>query len=242
MSRKSQLEKWDAKWAKQQVDEQVVIEAKMKEGQQNESVWNEEIEKGEIKIKTEGKVAFVADRDALTSSNLQKFLSGLSREGVKDCLKDIEESSYEANKRFFNSQLEVIYKVQEQASYDGTIRALRDFNNAKENGKMRAFNDVFSNETKGTKQEIKITENQPQQKEDDIVDIVEQHTENTDLDSIILEAYELGVNVLTGSAMKKFGGKYSTAYQKFMKENRGVRGAWRNHVEKVLGGVIDIDN
>lgn len=256
MSRKSQVEKFNAKWNKKKQDENVVTEQKARAEKEQKSVMSQAkslgVERGEIRIHTSpekkaGDVVFAADFEAVTSGTFQKIMSGLSREGVRDSLKEIEDVSYNANLRFFNSQLEMLYKVQEQASYDGTIRALHDYNVAQEKGQLRAFNEMFNMMTKqeepDVKDEPKIDVKVEKHEEPVKEEVVEQYVAyeakrefNTDdaIRKCIIKANELGVDVYNGKAMRDFGGSFSTAYQRFLKMNKGIKGAWKEHVTNVL--------
>lgn len=251
MSRKSQVDKWNAKWSKKQIDENVIAEQKAKEERETKTpllqAKTEGITKGEIRIHTErdespGEVVFAADYDALNSGTLQKVLSGLSREGVRDTLKEIEDVSYNANMRFFNSQLEMIYKVQEQASYDGTLRALKDFNHAQELGQLRAFNELFNNQQVKTQQEERQNKNTQDNFDYNITaneviavkDKIRYDNYLDELKELVIEAHNRGLDPTNGKLFKKQGSRHSGLYQRYMRDNKGVKGAWKSHIQEVL--------
>ena len=57
---------------------------------------------------------------------------------------------------------------------------------------------------------------------------------NVSLDQAIILLNEAGINPTVGATWTKQGGRFSTLYVNFMKDNKGIKGAWRNHVLSVL--------
>lgn len=245
--RKTQLEKWQAKYGKMYADEQHIAEKLAKDAMEEREktaldyTKNDTVNKGEIIIKTQAtnessEVVFAADAEALSSNTLQQFLSGLSKAGIQDSLKDIEEAAYRSQVRFLNSQLEILYKIQEQAAYDGTLRALKDFAIAQEQGVMRAFKDILSNQQQAN-EEHKFETRPSNENEFEIRSIASQISTTKfedELNSLIVQAVEKGIDPRVGKAFKKLGPRFNTMYQKFVMKNKGIKGAWRNYVDDFL--------
>lgn len=55
-----------------------------------------------------------------------------------------------------------------------------------------------------------------------------------ELEKAILKAHGDGINVEIGASFKKSSSRNSGLYQKFYRDNMGIKGAWADHVQAIL--------
>lgn len=55
-----------------------------------------------------------------------------------------------------------------------------------------------------------------------------------ELEKAILKAHSDGINVISGMSFKKSSSRNSGLYQRFYRENKGIKGAWNDHVQAIL--------
>lgn len=222
MTRKSQVEKFNARMGKKKADTVVIREAEAKAAQH--------------KASQEGQVEEMTKQVGI---NTEDVIAVITREGAAPFAKMFTNSAEESMKAVMQSETfrDVIRSVVREVVADEIASAVR--------GVFRGLNDVvkdaagevveeaISFEVKQHVDELlddEKKEDEPKRKysRKGSIDWGDKEFAKNYMFSLLEEAEALGVDITKGKQFKQVGGKFNTAYQKGLPAlYDGARGAWK---------------
>lgn len=210
LSRKSQLEKFEARMAKAKMDEDVIKKS---------NIDNSTLEKtGEKIVKKYGlsteDIFAIITRDSIGSfihlwnNSMENVLRETLRTEIRDIVKDV-------------------IRDEMMEAYMGIIKGMGSINIKeiiKEETEDFIKNDLMTvnrEETDSIKKQVrrrskKMTDYRPE------------------LEAAIIDAKIKGFDPHKGSEFKNINSRNSSLYTYFMKDNKGIKGAWKKHVDNIL--------
>lgn len=239
--RKSQVEKFNRKWSKQAQDEQVIRETQAKK-EASKTI----MDKGEDVMKKNGgnpeDVFMVIARDSVELFTNMFDVKKDVEQGVAGLSDSIKEMVRNEVRSVVREELEIavrgVFKGIAQglgaSNTQGKVEEVQHPTPVEpvefELGVGSSLDELYNKYNTSTG----VTEDT-----EEVGIMVEPNTYELDKDTTLETAIALaemqGVDPTKGKEFKALGGRYSTLYQRFMKENKGVRGAWKTKVIEVLG-------
>lgn len=205
---KSQLEKFHNRQAKMKVDEVAVQEDLLKNST----------------VKKQGQK--VAEKHGISTEDIFAIIT---RESMGSFVKLWNNSMETVVRETLRTEVKTIMReiIQEEMveAYRGIVKG------------MTSVEDIVKQEMEEIiREEIipTVTKPSPTKEKRSYAKSKSPNAHSAELEQSIIEAFENGNKVLEGATFKKVKPRYSTLYQRFMKENKGVKGAWYNHVNNIL--------
>lgn len=221
MSRKSQLEKFEARVAKAKKDEEVIKQSEIKENT------------------LENRAGKIVKNYGLSTEDIFMIIT---RESSETFVKMWNNSMENVVRETLRTEIKAIVQetIQQELAeaYRGIIKGMTTA--AVEKVDMeKLIKSELENITKFTEEQIEANE---------ITDnIHELNTENNiqpendefyeELKQALIEQHYMGVDVTVAKTFKKSGGRNNTLYQKFVKRNKGKRGYWKEYVEAIISTI-----
>ena len=206
MNRKSQVEKFEARLGKIKKDEEVIKESEIR---------NNTPEKRAEKI---------AKNNGISTEDIFAIIT---RESINPFVK-----------MWNNSMEDVIRETIRNEIKDLVSETIREELISAYKGFIRGMTNIETIE-KAIKEEVKETVHQTFTSNENITSIVEQNVKSDssqygELNQYILNFAKEGGNPGNGKAFKSSSSRANGLYQKFIRHNKGIKGAWNEYVDLVL--------
>lgn len=205
MKRKSQVEKFNAKYAKARLDEEAVTVKKSKP----------------VTLERRGEIAAASN-----GMNTEEIFAIIGRNSVEPFVKMWNNSMENVVRDSMRTEIKEIVRevIREElvSAFNGLIRGMSCSNETEIEKQVEA-----QVETKAEEQEIeKPVVTMPKDEK--------QRKFYNELDEAIITQHERGTNIYIGKIFKSTSSRNNTLYQKFLYHHKGVKGAWSTYIDYVL--------
>lgn len=217
-SRKSQVEKFNARWGKIKKDENVIREAEAKRALEKKDI----MKKGYDVLKSVNPNAETEDVFAVIARNSIGTFIDTFRNSIREMIREVVSTE-------FKNVVHEVVKSELQSAVTGLIKGLSSIQGIVIEEMENIIQEEAANISKSTT--IKLPEN------DDVEVKTGKISKEQELNSLIVQAYKDGLDPRIGSKFKKYSSRANGLYQRFMIEYKGQRGAWKNYVESVLKNI-----
>lgn len=217
-NRKSQVEKFNARWGKIKKDENVIREAEAKRALEKKDI----MEKGYDVLKSVNPNAETEDVFAVIARNSIGTFIDTFRNSIREMIREVVSTE-------FKNVVHEVVKSELQSAVIGLIKGLSSIQGIVIEEIENIMQEEVANISKPTT--TKLPEN-------DVVEVKTGKISNEqELNSLIIQAYKDGLDPRIGSKFKKYSSRANGLHQRFMIEYKGQRGVWKNYVESVLKNI-----
>lgn len=230
--RKSQLEKFNAKWSKNEVDQAVIREA----------AYRKAIEDNDYRTKGE-KVM-----EELTQKSSEEVFAVIARSGMEAFMKTWNNSMENVVRETIRTEIRAMVQEELQAAMSGMFKGMNEAMMGMVMSNMATMPEVTPEPVEERKPRGPLSQRMKAEEpvEEKVrttgrgraanVDWSDVETVKTYMFSLIQEAIEQDIDVTSQRAFKLLGGKFNTAYQKGMPVifGKGERGKKNNRWEQLI--------
>lgn len=172
---------------------------------------NQTLEKSAVKIAKESNVSTEDIFAIITRNSMESFMNLWSN------------SIEEVVRKTIRTEIRQVIQEELVGAYTGIMKGMTE---VKMEGIINdEINSIFND--KNPEPAIKFEEEKPKER-------INKKSYLDELEQAIRKANSEGINVILGKSFKSTSSRNSGMYQKFMRENKGIKGAWSTHVRNIL--------
>lgn len=221
-NRKSRVEKFNSRWGKIKKDESVIREAEAKRALEKKDI----MEKGYDVLKSVNPNAETEDVFAVIARNSIGSFIDTFRNSIREMIREVVSTE-------FKNVVHEVVKSELQNTAIGLIKGLSSIQDIIREEMENIIQEEVSNNSLANNRVV--AEELPKNK---VVEVkTEEISKEQELNLLIIQAYQDGLDPRVGSKFKKYSSRANGLYQGFMKKHKGERGAWKNYVESVLKNI-----
>jgi hypothetical protein len=216
--RKSQVEKFYARWGKVRKDENVIREVEARKALEKKDI----MEKGYDVFKSVNPNAKTEDVFAVIARDSVGLFIDMFRNSIREMIREVVSTEFK----------NVVHEVISSELQSAAVGLIKGFNSVQGIIKEEVEN-IVQEEVENISETtiMKLPEN-------DVVEVkAEKISKEQELNSLIVQAYQDGLDPRIGSKFKKYSSRANGLYQIFMMEHKGQKGAWKNYAESVLKNI-----